>query len=270
MLMLAQLTFRETLAKKTFMAFFACSSIFLLILIFVFQFDIVEGNEAIISAFGESETRGIELDEIISQLIAGSATTLMTFGTFLSIFATAGLIPSMLEKGTIDLILSKPLSRLEILFGRSIGAMAIVFVNMAYLILGIWLVFGIKTGYWMIELLPMILIVCLLFLIVFCWMVLWGIVLRNSALTIMITYVMFGLSSLLLARDQIYALLSSKFWIYILDGMFYLFPRIAEMISYPVRLINDEAASLEPFITSFIMAIGIFFFAAYLFKKKDF
>lgn len=268
--MLARLTFRETLAKKTFMAFFIVSTLFLMLLIFAFQFDIVEGNEAIIEALGKESNNLIDVEEFITKLVAGSASTLMFVGTFLSIFATASLIPSMLEKGSIDLLLSKPLSRLDILAGRSLGSMAVVFVNMAYLIFGIWVILGFKTGLWLFSLLPFVLIVCLLFFIVQCWMVLWGILLRNSALTIMITYVMFGVSSALLARDQIYALLSSKFWIYILDALYYTLPRFAEMIAYPVLLIDGDQPTLEPFINSLAIALGIFAFASYLFKKKDF
>jgi ABC-type transport system involved in multi-copper enzyme maturation permease subunit len=268
--MLARLTFRETLAKKTFLAFFLCSTFFLLLLIFAFQFDIVEGNEAVIRALGNSSSESIDMESFVTQLLAISATTLMTAGIFLSIFATAGLVPSMLEKGSIDLLLSKPITRFNILLGRSLGAMAIVFVNMAYLMLGIWIVLGVKTGLWIPEILPLTFVVCILFFIVNCWMVLFGLLLRNSALTIMITYVMFGISQFLLFRDQLYALLSSKFWIYILDALFYLLPRFSEMVAYPVMLINGDDASLWPFFNSLAVAICIFIGASIYFKRADY
>lgn len=275
MLMLAKLTFRETLAKKTFIAFFGVSTLFLLLLIFAFQVDIVKGSDAMLNVFGNDISDGgleeFNMENIIQGFMGVTATALITGGIFLSIFATAGLIPSMLEKGTIDLILSKPLSRFEVLFGRSIGAMSIVFINISYLIIGIWMILGLKTGIWMFEFLTLVPVICLVFFIMFCWMMLFGVTLRSSALTIMITYMMYGVSGMLIGRDQIYALLSGKFWIYILDGFYYTVPRIVEMMSFPVRrYLEQEAVSYDPFINSFVVSLIVFGVATYIFTKKDF
>lgn len=276
MIALAQLTFREALAKKTFMAFFACSTLFLILLIFAFQIDVVQGNEALLKGFGEdfqnNETNDLfNVEDIYKYLIGGVGVGLLTGGIFLSIFATAGLIPSMLEKGSIDLLLSKPLNRIQVLSGRSLGALAIVFVNITYLIFGIWLILGMKTGIWVFSVLYIIPVVCLVFMIIYSWMALWGVLLSNSALTIMITYLMFGLSSMLLARDHIYAFLSSKIYAYILDFFFYLFPRISEMIKAPIDVLDNNVGLIyEPYINSLVVAVIIFGLAGYIFQKKEY
>ncbi|MCB0279428.1 MAG: hypothetical protein KDD94_08000 [Calditrichaeota bacterium] len=273
MLMLARLTIREAMAKKTFMAFFLASTVFLLIIIFAFQLDIVKNGEAALNFVGtdDGDAPIVELEEFVKTLIGFSSVAIMTAGIFLSIFATAGLIPSMLEKGSIDLILSKPMSRLNILLARSGGALLVVFFNITYLILGLWIILGLKTGVWIVSFLIIIPVICLVFLIIFCWMALWGILLNNSALTIMLTYIMFGISGLLLARNQIYALLSSKIWGYILDGLYYLFPRISEMMQFPIQYFKEDTVmSFEAFTNSGIVAIVIFGVAAYLFQKRDF
>lgn len=274
---LARLTFREALARKTFIAFTICSTVFLLLLIFAFQIDMVEGNEALLSGFGNDiETRNgvaqtVDVDNMIRWFVSVVGTGLLTAGIFLSIFSTAGLIPSMLEKGSIDLLLSKPLSRIQILMGRSAGALLIVFLNVTYLIFGIWFILGAKTGIWVFDMLYIIPLVCLVFMIIYSWMVLWGVTLANSALTIMLTYVMFGISSMLLLRDQIYALLSSKIWGYILDFFYYLIPRISEMISAPITSMKEGGSiPIEPYLNSLIVSIIIFGASALIFQKKEY
>lgn len=272
MWVLAKLTIREALAKRILIAFILINTLFLIILLTAFNVDIVQGNQGALEFFGKQSPRNdIPIDEVVTGTLATASSGLMLFGIFISIFATAGLIPSMLEKGTIDLVLAKPLSRLQIISGRTLGALLIVFVNMTYLILGIWLILGVKTGFWMFDLLTVIPLICLMFLIIYSWMVMFGLLLRNTSLTIMLTYLLYALNVALMFRDQIYALLNGKFWGYFLDGLFYLLPRTAEMIAYPVDVfMRGEELSLEPFITSSIVSIIVFIGAMWIFQKKDF
>ena len=67
---------------------------------------------------------------------------------FLAVFASAGLIPTVFEPGRIELLLSKPVARHHILLGRYLGNLLVVAFNMLYLVGGVWLIFGIKTGMW--------------------------------------------------------------------------------------------------------------------------
>ena len=87
----------------------------------------------------------------------------------------------------------------------------------------------------------------------------------------MLTYVMFGISSILLLRDQIYALLSSKIWGYVLDFLYYLIPRISEMISAPITSMQDGGSiPIEPYLNSLIVSIIIFGASAFIFQKKEY
>ena len=51
-LSIIQLTFRESLAKKTFLAFFGISTLICLLFIFALNLDIVDGMQSSISIFG--------------------------------------------------------------------------------------------------------------------------------------------------------------------------------------------------------------------------
>src|SRR5260370_3063905 len=65
---------------------------------------------------------------------------------FLAVFASAGLIPSVLEPGRIELLLSKPVSRTHVLLGRYVGNILVVSCNIIYLVLGVWTILGVKTA----------------------------------------------------------------------------------------------------------------------------
>ncbi len=66
----------------------------------------------------------------------------------LSCIITAFYIPNMLRKGTIDLLLAKPIGRVGLLLYKYIGGMTFMVLNTALLILGLWFVLGLRSGIW--------------------------------------------------------------------------------------------------------------------------
>ncbi len=74
------------------------------------------------------------------------------FGTsvimFLSIIMTASFLPTMLGKGTIDLLLAKPISRTALLLDKFLGGLLFMILNTAFIMVGIWLALGFQTGLW--------------------------------------------------------------------------------------------------------------------------
>src|SRR5258708_2003926 len=141
-------TFREALARKIFWGLFALSTAMIIFFLFLMRIDIVEGATATVTLFGRTDQRSLDAARIVRGVQASIATFLYSFGMFLAVFASAGLIPSVLEPGRIELVLSKPVSRAHILLGRYAGNVLIVAANTAYLVLGVWLILGLKTGIW--------------------------------------------------------------------------------------------------------------------------
>src|SRR4029077_7287511 len=141
-------TFREAFARKIFWGLFGLSTLMILFFLFLLKIDIVEGATATISLFGRTSNRTTDLDRLVRGVYGGIATFLYTFGMFLAVFASSGLIPSVLEPGRIELLLSKPVSRMHILLGRYAGNLLVVSSNIVYLVFGVWTIFGFKTGIW--------------------------------------------------------------------------------------------------------------------------
>jgi len=267
-----QLTIRESLAKKTFIAFFAISTIFNLLLVFALNLDIVDGFESSVTIFGEEMDRMVGLQEIIFGIEGVIAALLFTAGIFLALFATSSLVPSFLQKGSIDLLISKPLSRFQILAGRYLGAVAVVGFNIAYMIIFSWLTLSIKTGIWNIGFLYAGGMIILTFAILFALMTCLSVMIQSGPFALMITYFMIlFLSPLLLGRDKIYALLSSKYYGYALDGLYHFLPKTAELGNITRELVTgDPVTSWLPLWTSLAFGILMFISATTIFSRKNF
>jgi ABC-type transport system involved in multi-copper enzyme maturation permease subunit len=48
----------------------------------------------------------------------------------------------MLRKGTVDLLLVKPMSRITLLLFKFIGGLTFIFLTTAFIVSGLWLVLG--------------------------------------------------------------------------------------------------------------------------------
>ena len=270
-LALIQLTFRESFAKKTFMGFLGISTFICLLFLFALNLDIVNGAQSYISIFGQEADQLIDLERILLGLEGGVAVLLFTAGIFLSLFATSNMIPSLLRQGSIDLLISKPLSRTQILLGRYLGSVAIVAFNIFYLVIFSWLIISIKTTIWNWGFLLAGFAIVLTFAILFSLMTLMGIVTRSGPFSLMITYFVLFISPLLLQRDAIYALLSSKIYGYILDGLYYFLPRTAEMGLITQQFVRGISITAWPAaITSTIFAVIVLIASSLIFSRKNF
>lgn len=72
---------------------------------------------------------------------------------FLGILVTASIIPDMLQPGSLHLLLSKPVSRSLLFLSKFVGGCAFVFVCVTQLIIGLWLISGLRLDVWNARLL---------------------------------------------------------------------------------------------------------------------
>ena len=265
-------TFRESLARKTFVAFFIVSSILLAFFLFALNIDAVDGAIASLSIFGEqSDTLDLDATMFISRVEAGIAIFLYTVGLFFSVFATASLVPNMLAKGNIDWILSKPISREQLLAGRFLGALLIAGFNIFYLIIGSWLILSVKTGVWHFAFIKSGLLILIVFAVLYAFMSFLGVALQNSGISIMgvFLFVILGLEAF--QSDVVYALISGQFLKTVLDGIYYLTPRAVEIGEIVWnQVLMEPVASWQPVFHT--LAVGALYFGAAMvvLKRKNF
>jgi len=267
-------TIRESLAKFTFLAFLVMSTLTLLIIAFAVNLDVVDGALAAARLFGhdvELAGRSVSIDTLVTGVQTGLAGFLFGVGLFLSIFATANLVPAMLEKGYIDLLLSKPLSRPALFLGRYLGALSVVLINLFYLIGGVWILIGWKTGVWRPGLLLAGMLITLTYAVLLGFMMLVGVATRSSSITIMLSYFLFPLTAFLSVRDNVTVMLNSKVTVAFIDTLYHLLPKIAGL-----GRIMGELAMGKPVTTYAPLGSSLLFGAACLalgtvwFSRKDY
>src|SRR6202162_4070506 len=140
--------FREAAARWTLIAYFALSSLFILVFALAVNLDVVNGALAGAKLFGQSVQMGrqdISIERFVLGFESGFSGFLFVIGTFLALFATAHLVPRLQEKGTIDLYLSRPVGRVPLLLSRYLAGLALAAANLAYLIVSMWLIVVWKT-----------------------------------------------------------------------------------------------------------------------------
>ncbi len=267
---IAYYTYREALSRKIFLTFFGISTFVLVVFGLIFLFS---GIEDLISFTQVEAGERIDLiEKIVDVLKFSIAAPLYGVGLFLAIFAASSFIPNMLEKGSIDVLLSKPISRNQVIWGKFLGGLYIVLVNIAYLVIGIWFLIGLKFGNWDPSFLMVIPTVTFTFAVLYSLIILVGILTQSSILAMMLSYLIFMIfSPVLLGREEIAILIDNKFVEYLLDALYYLTPKTAELASITTDMATgDFSFDYMPFITSaafMILSLGL---SIFIFSKKDY
>jgi len=266
-------TFRECLGKKILVGFFGLSTLLILALTFLFNVDIA-GSQAAISFLFDKGAKDLELSklqEVFLQLEGSFAVVLLTAGLFLSIFATADLVPSILQKGRIDLYLARPVSRPQFLLGKFLGSLTMVSVNIVYAIVGIWLVIGIKIGLWNPRFLFASLAIIVMFAVYYAIMLLVGVLTQSAAITVMVTYVIIVINPLLYKKDTFLLLTDNKILKFTVDLIYQISPRYSQMIGIINKLVQGKPVeSWVPVLANLLIGLVVFSLTVQIFSRKDY
>jgi len=263
-------TVREALARKVFLFFLILSAIAIVITAVVVN---VLSDAALISGI-DPEQSSLIYEEIASSIQLIIITPLATLCILLAIFSSASFVPNMLEKGNIDLLLSKPISRPQLLTGKFLGGLLVVLLNLGFLIIGVWFVIAVRFGTFNFTFLSIILSITFTFAVLYALMVLFGVITQGSVPGMMIAYFIFLILSPLLysGKNQFDKLITSDFLKAVIDFFYYLLPKTTELmggITMDLAL-GKGIADWQPVLTSLGFMIAVFGYAVYIFGKKDF
>ena len=264
-------TFQEARARWLFWGLFALSTLLILIFLFVLQVDLTAGA---ISFLGIQATarRIYSIQKFVNVSYSWVSIALYVWGTFLAVFASSGLIPSVLEAGRISLLLSKPLSRTTLLMGRYVGNLLVVTLNHVYLVFSVWIILGWKTDIWEPRFLLAIPVSVFLFAVLLAVVVLVGVIWESAALSVMAP-VGLALISVLLAQHQFVIRLLSSDWSRQLWMFFYwIFPKVFDLgNAMRQTILFDRSADWStPIWTSTAFGLVALLSALNIFRKRDF
>jgi ABC-type transport system involved in multi-copper enzyme maturation permease subunit len=265
-------TFREAFARKIFWGFYALSTLIILFFLLLLQVDLAEGARAAVLVLGITVRRFGGAEAVARAFSAGVSVFLFTWGLALAVFASGSLAPSLLEPGRIELLLSKPVSRPVILLSRYAGILLVVGLNVVYLVGGVWLILGWKTGVWHAEFLaaiPAVAFVFASYLALSTWVsVMW----ESAAVAVMAPMALMLLSPVLAQEAVVVKLLSSEWSRAVFKGIYWVVPKFydigrAAMQYIRQRPVDDFAAAAWS-----TAAFGCVMLAAglWVFVKRDF
>jgi ABC-type transport system involved in multi-copper enzyme maturation permease subunit len=203
-----------------------------------------------------------------------STSAIILLGTF----ASAGLMNSFLEKGTIELYLTKPLTRSELFLSRASGATMGVSANIIYYIVGIWIVFGLKLGVWHSGFLATALLVSLAFACYYSIVAFVGVWTRSAIFAIIFGLIFSFVSVGLELREKgMYKIWNNEIYHRALDVLYYVTPQLDGMLTNASRLIGhmpgiEEATpfSFMPFVYSIGSAALYYVLSIRYFSRQDF
>lgn len=284
---------RELFYRRTLLFYFGIVTVTHLFLLLAMQTDAADGVITSIKVFGMQASGGggeYRLDNSNPGVMALDAATvargiestvawmLYPMGVILGLFATASLVPRMLEKGSIDLLLSKPVSRPAILIGRFLGAYLVAAANMVYLVGGVGLILGFKLGVWHWGFLFSGLMMAAYFGALLGFLVLWGVLTRSTTIGIMMTVGVYFVSLAVRAphaypdwANAITSQVGRFIGKSIVEVLYHALPRTWDFGMVVTNLLlHRPVESYMPLVGTMASGLGALAIAVYKFHKTDF
>ena len=200
--------------------------------------------------------------------------TLLAICIFIGTFVTASFVTSIMEKGSIDLLLSKPVPRWHYIAGRYVGAVLIIFAEVTYLIFGLWLVAGFSLGSWNGAFLLSAIFITIGFAGIYSLITLFGVLTRSSWFATIIGLALYILAGVIIPIGLFVDKLlngepSGGALTTISQGIKYLIPSNAIGKSLASVLLN-QSADISPLFITAGLSIAYLALSCFAFSKKEF
>jgi ABC-2 type transport system permease protein len=267
-------TWREALARYTLLGFAVVSALFLLTLTFALNLDIVDGSLAAGTLFGKAFELHHGARPIDTVVVTGQsvfAGMLYVLGIFLAVFATGSQVPNLQRRGTVDLYVTRPITRTHLLLGRYLGAVTLVTANLLLLCGGVFVIIYLKTKVWNPRFLLATGLILVVFLSFLGFMYLVGVLSSSTPLSIMLPYALYMVSVPLAAHDQIAAAMDSRFWANVVHGLYWVLPKTAEVgRDLTAYVLGRTTPTLLPLATTAAFGVVCLAAAVVTFNRKNF
>lgn len=219
----------------------------------------------------------------ISDLQKALEATLMDLTTFLTVLtmlgfiaASSGYFPGLIAQGSVDSVLSRPVSRLQVFFGKYVGGLALISAALFVCWLVTFISFGAISGIWhwrFFSALPMTLLSVALLYAIVAWV---GLMTRSATLALVTGYFFYLVVdtavSVMIQLAPMMPLFSDMKWIVTLAEIIKAtFPNFALMRASAVASVcNVPIFEWQPLIVALVW-LGVLLYTAYSrFRRTDF
>jgi ABC-type transport system involved in multi-copper enzyme maturation permease subunit len=273
-------TIREGLAKKTILGMFIVSTVGIILAIFIFQMDSVQHGllspatshiHSGQNAPPPTAMLGVTVLDFVWMIISSF---LLLLSVFVGSFVTTGFITSLMEKGSIDLLLSKPVPRWVYITGRYTGAVLIILVEVAYLVFGLWLTAGLSLGSWSPTFLSSIFFITLTFAGIYALITLIGVLTRSSWFAIIIGLALSIVASIVVPigefLDRLLNGTESTGVLTVIAKIFHYTIPSQGMGATLTKVLTGQPADYTPVFLTFGLALAYLALSCYAFSRKEF
>lgn len=289
------LTIRELRSRFVIVGLAVVATVLWIVLALAVNLEVVDGELEALRLFGQiqeteqevtiidPETGQPEVHEIrplgddplvglvvgVQQVVAALAFWVVLF---LGLFATGSLVTSLQEKGQIDLVLSKPISRASVLGGRLLGVGAVVGVLVVYLLGAVWLVMSLKSGIWNGGFMLAAFGILAMFAVMYSMVTLTSVFSDSSALA-QLTTLGVVIVSLIVAsggNPEVVGMIDAP-WRTVYAGLYHILPKFAATYGLTARMIGEEPVDdWYPLLSSLLFGLVLYAAAFWRFQRRDF
>ncbi len=274
-------TIYESITRVTLLIYLAIGTIIMMVVLFGLRVEYADGKPEILYLFGNEIPIGdgfIDPSSVIFLFtIGGSLMGMMLFG----MFATAGIIPSFLKRGTIDIYLSKPISRLHLLFSKYLGGVSAIGAALLYFYFGMFLIVGFTTGFWNASVMYVWVLSVLLFATVYALASFLAVISRSIGVVLIFVYLhLFILSDIIVKYETIpLPFLQTKTAEVIITVLHYGLPQIQPMVQQLMGIFERQTTTIQimengfdmmPFVYSLLSGTFLFLLAYVKFRRTDY
>jgi ABC-type transport system involved in multi-copper enzyme maturation permease subunit len=272
-------TFREAKSRKTIVGFAIFSTIVIILAFLVLQMDAVQAglqeqfNTQGPNHDGPPQFQGLAVT-VLDWVWIVICYLLFFMTVAVGIFTTASFMTSMMEKGTIDLLLSKPVPRWMYILGRYIGAMLIVAAEVVYFVFGMWLAVGISLGQWETKFLASLFFILLGFAGIYSVVTLVSVITRSAWFAIILGIAVYFLSGMLALGTFLDKLFTGEesggVFGFVSKVLYYILPQAPELSDNMRYAITGEPIKWMPVLLTLGLVAAYLGLSSYLFNKKEF
>jgi len=238
-------------------------SLLILVLVFLATPNLeVDGNEIFRPEMLDTDMGG----EIYAMMFR----KLLGFTLFLLAFGAAWVLPSYLSKGRIELILSKPISRISLLLMKFGAVYLNLIVFLTIMTVTLWLTFSIGLGIFKFGFFSGLLLAYAQFFVIYSVIFFLGLI-GNSGALALIGYIVINYAQWIVSgRGIIFNFLEGTNWEYLYIGIYHALPKL-EGISDNISLaIQGHPLNFYPIWSSILFAFLILSVSVFIFRRRDY
>ncbi|MFH2036743.1 MAG: hypothetical protein ABIJ45_10100 [Candidatus Zixiibacteriota bacterium] len=214
---------------------------------------------------------GIIGDSLIGGVAGMFYDKFIGFMIFLIYLGTTWLIPSFLKKGRVELALSKPIGRINLLSMKFFSLYLLSILILTLVSLVVWAVLSMRLDSFTAGIFPSLLAAYAEFFVIFAIIFAFGVITRSGAFALMSYFILKIVTGLLAAREIAFEAIGKSVLTTILDTLYHILPKFIDMNeSLMLYIAGDPNVDYYPIWSTILFAVLIYAITVWVFQKRDY